>query len=75
MYFVRDISSMLYVAFGNEKKEFLSYRNGTKWSYIEFAKQIYRMSVSEYIANKQNTSIVLLSMNTYPDFQYALFIS
>ena len=27
---------------GNEIKEFISYRNGMKWSYIAFEKQIYR---------------------------------
>ena len=37
---------------GNEIKEFISYRNRMKWGYIEFAKQIYRTSASEYIANK-----------------------
>ena len=35
MYFVRDISSMRYVPSGREK-EFISYRNGMKWSYIAF---------------------------------------
>ena len=40
---------------GNEKKEFISYRNETKWSYIEFAKRIYRTSESEYIANNDLT--------------------
>ena len=34
----------------DEKKEFISYRNGMKWRYIAFEKQIYRTSVSEYIA-------------------------
>lgn len=28
---------------------FISYRNGAKQSYMEFVKQIYRMSVSKYI--------------------------
>ena len=42
---------MRYVPSGREK-EFISYRNEAKWSYIEFAKQIYRTSVSEYIAKE-----------------------
>ena len=40
---------MRYVPSGREK-EFISYRYRTKWDYIEFAKQIYRTSESEYIA-------------------------
>ena len=31
-------------------KEFVSYRNGAKRSYIAFVKRIYRTSASEYIA-------------------------
>ncbi len=60
MYFVRDISSMRYVAFGNEKKEFISCRNETKWSYIEFAKQIYRTSYASILLISKNIPIVLL---------------
>lgn len=46
-----DISSMRYVALRQRVKEFISYRNKAKWSYIEFAKQVYRTSESEYIVN------------------------
>ena len=48
---------------GNDKKEFISYRNcrdrrpRLSVSYIEFAKRIYRTSVSEYIANKPKISL------------------
>ena len=48
MYFVRNISSMRYVPSGREK-EFISYRNETKRSYIAFGKNISREQ-SEYIA-------------------------
>ena len=52
IYLRYDISwRMRYVPSGREK-EFISYRNETKWSYIEFAKRIYRTSVSEYIAKE-----------------------
>ena len=53
MYFVRDISSMRYVPSGREK-EFISYRNGMKWSYIAFE---YSENIShersEYIAERR----------------------
>ena len=58
MYSVRDISSMRYVALRQREKEFISYRNETKWSYIEFAKQIYRTSEAsispKYTASSMN---------------------
>ena len=49
---LRYILRMRYVALRQRVKEFISYRNETKWSYIELAKQIYRTNESEYIANK-----------------------
>ena len=42
MYLVRDISCGCDMSLRDEKKEFISYRNGMKWSYIAFEKQIYR---------------------------------
>ncbi len=66
-----DISSMRYVAFGNEKKDFISYRNETKFRYIEFARQIYRTSASEYIAKKFfKISMVWLSQKKPPGRLY-----
>ena len=53
MYFVCDISSMRYVPSGRDK-EFISYRNGAKRSYIVFVKQIYRTNeVSILIKQKE----------------------
>ena len=61
IYLWYDISwRMRYVALRQREKEFISYRNEMKWSYIEFAKQIYRTSVSEYIAKTRCIYIVLL---------------
>ena len=42
---------------GNEIKEIISYRNETKLSYIEFAKQIYRTSIAS-ISPKHSASIM-----------------
>ncbi len=53
MYFVRDISSMRYVPAAREK-EFMSYRNGIKWSYIAFEQsENISHERSEYIAKNK----------------------
>ena len=58
--------------YGNDKKEFISYRNRMEWGYIEFAKQIYRTSVSEYIA--KNITFKLLEQAMKKDIFGCLFL-
>ena len=51
---------MRYVPSGREK-EFISYRNGMKWSYIAFEKQIYRtneVSISQKEENIMNDKTI-----------------
>ena len=68
MYFVRDISKdaiyFWYISpkaryVKNEKKEFISYRNGARWSYIAFEQsENISHERSEYIARKTGIQII-----------------
>lgn len=72
MYFVRDISKDAIYPFGTRKGEFISYRNEMKCSYIAFEKQIYRTSVSEYIAknlaSKLCTNFIIVLVIFYGNY-------
>ena len=53
----------------DENKEFISYRNEMKWSYIAFVKQIYRTNEvsisSKYLASKLCTSSIITVYKIY----------